>query len=208
MRFVILSCLFLAVAFYQLSGGADFDPKATLASRIDGPLPEPVEIDAETPEEIARVSLELTSMQEILSQRARRRLPNAVQARQVLRPTDDTSDVAELEPDVIVPVNFSEAAVIAPVKFGTAVDNEPVVTEAAAASTPLAIEVSNAILRSVSGSRVNVRGGPGTDFNVVASLSRGDQVEVINDPGNGWVQMRPVSGGPTGWMADFLLTDG
>ena len=63
-------------------------------------------------------------------------------------------------------------------------------------------------MRSVTGRSVNVRGGPGTDFSVVSRMTRGDQVEVLQDPGNGWVQMRPVGGGTTGWMADFLLSNG
>ncbi|MEO1555213.1 MAG: SH3 domain-containing protein, partial [Pseudomonadota bacterium] len=62
--------------------------------------------------------------------------------------------------------------------------------------------------RSVSGNSVNVRGGPGTNFSVVNRMVRGDKVEILQDPGQGWVQLRPVGGGPVGWMADFLLSDG
>ena len=67
---------------------------------------------------------------------------------------------------------------------------------------------SEANIRSVSGNRVNVRGGPGTEFQVVSKLGRGDSVEIIQDNGDGWVKMRPVDGGPEGWMADFLLSNG
>jgi len=61
-------------------------------------------------------------------------------------------------------------------------------------------------LRTVRGNRVNVRGGPGTDYEVVIRLGRGDAVEILQDNGDGWVKMRPLEGGPEGWMADFLLT--
>lgn len=61
-------------------------------------------------------------------------------------------------------------------------------------------------IRQVTGNRVNVRGGPGTDFDVVAQAVLGDEVEVIIDDGTGWVQLR-FEGGQTGWMADFLLSD-
>jgi len=61
-------------------------------------------------------------------------------------------------------------------------------------------------IRRVSGSRVNVRGGPGTTYGVVTKLLRGDEVEILQDNGDGWVLMRPLDGGPEGWMADFLLT--
>ncbi|MCR8824918.1 SH3 domain-containing protein [Photobacterium sp. TY 1-4] len=63
-------------------------------------------------------------------------------------------------------------------------------------------------MRSVSASRVNVRGGPGTQYGVVDNLTRGTQVEILQDPGNGWVKLRPIEGGAEGWMADFLLTSG
>ena len=63
-------------------------------------------------------------------------------------------------------------------------------------------------IRVVSGNRVNVRGGPGTGFDVVNRLVRGEEVEIIEDNGDGWVKMRPVSGGKEGWMADFLLASG
>jgi uncharacterized protein YgiM (DUF1202 family) len=55
---------------------------------------------------------------------------------------------------------------------------------------------------------VNVRGGPGTDFGIVTRLVRGDEVEILEDNGDGWVRLRLLGGGTEGWMADFLLTDG
>lgn len=71
------------------------------------------------------------------------------------------------------------------------------------------IEVgSDTAIRSVSGNRVNVRGGPGTDYQVVTKLGRGDSVEVIHDNGDGWVKMRSLGGGQEGWMANFLLSSG
>ena len=63
-------------------------------------------------------------------------------------------------------------------------------------------------IRTVSGNRVNVRGGPGTDFGIVTRLVRGDEVEILEDNGDGWVRLRLLGGGTEGWMADFLLTDG
>jgi uncharacterized protein YgiM (DUF1202 family) len=61
-------------------------------------------------------------------------------------------------------------------------------------------------LRNVSASRVNMRQGPGTDFNVVAKLTLGTEVEVLRDQGDGWVKLRVVDSGRVGWMADHLLT--
>jgi uncharacterized protein YgiM (DUF1202 family) len=63
-------------------------------------------------------------------------------------------------------------------------------------------------IRIVTGSLVNLRSGPGTNYEVVDQLARDTEVEVISDQGNGWVELRPVDGDITGWMSDSLLTKG
>jgi len=61
-------------------------------------------------------------------------------------------------------------------------------------------------IREVTAARVNMRNGPGQTFNVLAKLTAGQQVEILQDPGDGWVKLRVVDNGRVGWMADFLLT--
>lgn len=51
----------------------------------------------------------------------------------------------------------------------------------------------------------NVRGGQGTDHPVVGRLARNEDVLVVADPGNGWVQVRIEGDGVSGWMAKRLL---
>jgi uncharacterized protein YgiM (DUF1202 family) len=51
-----------------------------------------------------------------------------------------------------------------------------------------------------------MRNGPGQSFDVVGKLGNGERVEILQDPGDGWVKLRVVEGGRVGWMADFLLT--
>ena len=63
-------------------------------------------------------------------------------------------------------------------------------------------------VRRASGNRVNVRGGMSTNYGVVSKLTRGAEVRILEDNGNGWVRMQPMDGGEAGWMADFLLTSG
>jgi uncharacterized protein YgiM (DUF1202 family) len=63
-------------------------------------------------------------------------------------------------------------------------------------------------IRRVNGDLVNLRAGPGTSHAVVGQLPRGAAVEVLRDNGAGWIRLRPVNGGPEGWIADFLLTRG
>lgn len=62
-------------------------------------------------------------------------------------------------------------------------------------------------IREVTGRRVNMRQGPGTQFNVVSRLVAGENVEVLQSPGNGWLKLKVVSTGRVGWMADWLVSE-
>jgi uncharacterized protein YgiM (DUF1202 family) len=62
-------------------------------------------------------------------------------------------------------------------------------------------------VRIVSGDRTNVRGGLSTDYEVVGRLTRGVEVEVLDDNGDGWIEMRSLDGVTFGWMAEFPLRD-
>lgn len=200
-RFIFVTFAFLAWAFYEMSGGAEFDPEETRLARIDAPaLVEEEKLDtvvvqaapAPVPENVTRVALNLTSVDDVLRPAPTLRATPArvTQAQNAVV----TEAVAEEAPTIILPSLVTGAAVITPVEFGDE-----------GAQSALA---DAADLRSVTGNRVNVRGGPGTGYSIVSRLTRGDQVEILQDPGDGWIKMRPVAGGPVGWMADFLLNEG
>ncbi len=61
-------------------------------------------------------------------------------------------------------------------------------------------------LREVTGDRVNMRDGPGTDYGVIDRLGQGSVIEVIEIGVDGWVRVQVESSGLSGWMSDqFLL---
>ena len=60
-------------------------------------------------------------------------------------------------------------------------------------------------IRRVTGSRANMRSGPGTEFLALGSLTEGTQVSVLEEPGNGWIMLEVIATGETGWMADWLV---
>ena len=60
-------------------------------------------------------------------------------------------------------------------------------------------------LRVVTGSSVRMRSGPGTSNDIITSLTRGTEVAVLEDGGNGWVRLQVVETGAEGWMAERLL---
>ncbi|MEL6467694.1 MAG: SH3 domain-containing protein [Pseudomonadota bacterium] len=202
-RFIIVIFGFLAFAFYELSGGADFDATETRMARIE--IPTVVEetplaplavskATPELPENVSRVSLNLTSVNDVLRPQRTVRT-TAARERPAVVEEDAEAAVSEDEPTIILPSLIVDAAVITPVDFD-APEAEEVIQEGVRD------------VRAVAARSVNVRGGPGTNYSVVNQLTRGAEVEVLQDPGNGWVRLRPLDGGPVGWMADFLLSEG
>lgn len=217
-KFILLSFGFLGWAFYEMSGGADFVPASALVAPVDQTVlavvsadepATPVKTDEEPEEEITtssfvdtdppltapsnevtRVALNLTTLQDVLQE-------------ETTVPAEETADIQQDDTGVPVNPGFSVSSANTPAIIPSLV---------VSADTPLAEPVTLASvsgdIRTVSGNRVNVRGGPGTDFGIVSRLVRGDAVEVLQDDGNGWVLMRPVDGDVEGWMADFLLTNG
>lgn len=212
-RFILLSFGFLGWAFYEMSGGDEFESASARVARL-APAPEvtvsqvdqaPTQetetvvatvIDTDPPltTEVSRVSLNLTTLQD--AQEA------------VAAPVTETvPTTANVDPETGVAINTGLTlasadtpaiipSLIAPNDTGAAT----VQTASLQADTQ-----SSTDIRTVSGNRVNVRGGPGTNFDVVGRLVRGDAVEIIEDNGNGWVLMRAVDTGAQGWLADFLL---
>lgn len=112
----------------------------------------------------------------------------------------------------VVEIATAETAPIA-VSF-----SEPLVTRAAVIETPTAAEEAADLapaevtavaldMRAVSGNRVNMRTGPGTDYGVLDTLTRGTQAEVIEIDGSGWARVRVTDTNQVGWMAARLLAD-
>lgn len=59
--------------------------------------------------------------------------------------------------------------------------------------------------RQVTGTRVNLRSGPSTNFDAVTQLLRGEEVEILASQDNGWVKLRALDGSEIGWMSDSFL---
>ncbi|MEP4197977.1 MAG: SH3 domain-containing protein [Aliishimia sp.] len=194
-RFIVMTFAFLGWAFFEMSGGTDFEPASARLTNIKAdPLKPaaPTELasaskldDLDT--QVTRVSLNLTSVEDVLSGKTVRpaRLPQQAEA------TTVSLEIAAPEQ--------GESVSIIP-SLVTGADTSNVIQAAAVVQ-----ETTFTDIREVTGNRVNVRGGPSTSFGVVNRLVRGDEVEILEDTGNGWVRLRPIDGGEEGWMADFLL---
>lgn len=67
-------------------------------------------------------------------------------------------------------------------------------------------DAAPADIRSVTGSLVNMRAGPGASFEKITQLRLGTRVEVIDRSPNGWLYLRVAETGTEGWMAGWLVT--
>ena len=192
-KFIAIAFGFLGLAFYELSGGSDFDGEALRLSRVEvgtvkQGLPKIADAakdigsdDAEF--EVSRAALNLVSEEKskIIASVVTLAQPEKIEA----TPASLVVDVVE-EPlgELILP-----SLIVEPEAF-------EVITS-----------TSIQDVRIVSVDRVNVRSGPSTDYEVVGRLTRGVEVEVLDDNGGGWIEMRSLDGVTFGWMADFLLSD-
>lgn len=195
-RFILLSFVFLGCAFYEFSGGTEFQPeeparlakfKAKKAARDDAArkaeiaqknaAAEKLRATSSIPVGVQLASLDLSDTQSVLKGATGN--PNALAPRQTMFSTPSPTPVAELanvKGAVETPVDTVETA-------------KPEGTD----------------LRKVRSARVNMRNGPGTQYNVLGKLKRGDQVAVLQEPGNGWVKLRVMQSGRIGWMSASLL---
>lgn len=200
---ILLTFGFLGFALYQMSGGAEFVPASESKVTLSGAIVpnEPAVLVAETlpPADkvadpvVTRVALDLTTLQP--ADKAKAITQEELQEVAALATPDSATETVPSN------VNVLESGTTPAIIPSLIVPNDTgTVIQASAPAT------NN--FRMVKGSRVNVRNGPGTDYGVVTKLVKGDTVEILEDSGDGWVRMRPVDGGPSGWMADFLLTSG
>ena len=178
----MLSFAFMGWAFYEASGGADFQPGShkvvveDTVARADFNTTTPVIAPLVTPAVLTTpaepkpvVAVTMTSV------------PTTQRLIGTAAPTPEAS-LIRLGPEITEPTT-------------------EILTEEA---TPLT--VPEADVRFVSGNRVNMRNGPGTSYSVVATLPRDTEVEVLQDPGQGWVKLQVADTGHIGWMSARLLS--
>jgi uncharacterized protein YraI len=68
-----------------------------------------------------------------------------------------------------------------------------------------ATEVRESLFQAVTTTSMNVRSGPGTDYDIFGGLTAGQEVEVIGEV-EGWYEIR-LADGTIAWGADWLLVD-
>lgn len=264
-RFIFLTFGFMGWAFYEMSGGADFDPAgqrmARLSERETAPITESTTetgtLVTAAAEEVARkrilqdqriakdraadriddakvtrVALNLTTLSDLPRAGDRAMVEKAVATPAVSKPavnkalaTRDAGAINDTGAKAIkAAVTALQTAGYTTTSSGTSETAGYSVTSTGTpaiipslidpndagqvAQTTTRISTSQNDIRTVTGNRVNVRRGPGTNFGIVGKLGAGDAVKVIEDNGAGWVRLRALDSNEMGWMAEFLLSAG
>jgi len=190
-KFIIATFLMLGWAFYEFSGGSDFEPGR--------------EIVAETTiEEIAPV---IETTEEAVASASVPIIEDTAPAEEVTvaAVTLDTTPV--VDPIAAEPEIQTLASISAALESAAAAEATPEATASTLTFEPTQVTASaaSADIRSVAGSRVNMRSGPGTDYGVLATLPRGTEAEVLEVDVTGWARIRIIGSGQIGWMAERLL---
>lgn len=204
-RFVALSFLLLAWAFYELSGGSDFVPRG-----MRPPQPEPRAETGATPREamtqLASVTLKPKPVIAPRQTGAAAEPTMTAQARQAAR-------LEQLRAGLGQSLSFaagdgSAAGLGAGLELASLAQGAAGLHQAEAQmpeDEPAPIAEPARDLREVAGLRVNMRDGPGTIYPVIARLQIGDKVEVLSESGTGWLRLRTVDSRQIGWVAASLI---
>ncbi|SLN22244.1 Bacterial SH3 domain protein [Falsiruegeria litorea R37] len=205
MRFVLISFAFLGFAFYELSGGADFEPRGVRPAQPEklaytpAPKPKPVA------EPVTAVAL--VAKPALTPRKAKTVEPEPVAAPE-LTSDEAAQKLAQLAPGFQAGLNgFGEnvgaGLTLASLQQGaTSLQRNTEVTEPQVAEP----EQPKADIREILGTRVNMRDGPGTIYPVVGRLNIGHQVEVLGESGTGWLRLRVLPEQQMGWIAASLVS--
>lgn len=211
-KFVILSFAVLGWAFYELSGGADFEPPQRPESA------DPVVAQAEPAHSrpASRTRLAVRTETPTLTRRnpapaAPAQAPAPVEPEAVaeeriqirfgpqpLPPADPNN------PGMLVSLEQSKTQFATPLATfdpNAIPEDEPAPERVAAVAAAPAPD-----LREIRGTRVNMRDGPGTIYPVISRLRLGQEIEVLSDSGTGWLRVRVLPQQTLGWVAASLVT--
>lgn len=186
-KFIFLSFLFMAWSFYELSDGADFVPASTrMTAQSETSEDNTAEKSAFRPDASVQVPAPAVS----------------VENTQQTDPAPDLVSVAATMPEPETPP--VEAS---PTEISVAAEEPEVVFSLASLEEAPEFFLSkpDRDIRTVQGFQANMRSGPGTDFHILDQLAGGTEVEILEDPGEGWIKIRRLDVETSGWVSATLL---
>jgi len=218
-RFIFVSFAFLAWAFFELSGGTDFQPpvqpSVQPSAAMTPPAPKPaIALATATTKERPVKAATLVASPAIESPEPTRPEPQPAAHAPVAAP--DIETVARLDQIrtslnqglSLFPDSDSNAQplTLASLEQGAAGLGTAPVPEETPPTKPVEVAPPPADIREITGTRVNMRDGPGTIYPVVTKLTIGHEVEVLGDSGTGWLRLRSLPEQQIGWISASLVS--
>lgn len=232
-RFVFVSFAFLAWAFYELSGGADFQPRVAETQPVSqtGTARTKATPPAKVRTVKASTLVASPAIAPAIALADAARVETAQVRESVASPEPATLPVATASgtgPDLETVANldqirnslsqglslFPDSApiaqplMLASLEQGAAgLKTAPVVATGDTTTTkPAEWTPAPADIREITGTRVNMRDGPGTIYPVISRLTIGHEVEVLSDSGTGWLRLRTMPEHQIGWISSSLVS--
>ncbi|MEP3329920.1 SH3 domain-containing protein [Sedimentitalea sp.] len=213
MRLVLASFAVMALVFYELSGGSEFQPPerpqvaaSSLKTEVEQ-TPRRVSIVADKP--VRTIPTTLSDQPAVV--------PAVADEAEIVEtrvPSPELQQVrASLSQGLTLVTDGAQAAdlSLASLELGaTGLRTTTSGTETDTADgTPRQADLfasQEADIREITGTRVNMRDGPGTIYPIIARLSIGQSVEVLSESGTGWLRLRTMPGQQLGWISASLVS--
>jgi len=214
-RFIFVSFAFLAWAFFELSGGTDFQPPVQPSVAMTPSAAKPA-IASATPTTKARPVKAAALV-----------ASPAIEAPEPARPAQQpTAKVPDADPDIETVAQLdqirtslnqglslfpdldsnAQSLTLASLEQGAAGLGTAPIPEETSPTKAVEVAPPPADIREITGTRVNMRDGPGTIYPVVTKLTIGHEVEVLGDSGTGWLRLRSLPEQQIGWISASLVS--
>lgn len=176
--YIIVTFALLFWLYYVASGGGAFEPEAWPEAPVARVAPAP----APEPEPMEPAETSLPSEE-----------PDA-------SPAPDQAAILGALSEATPSPDLSGANLDSAFSFTEPVAPLEIAPEAIAAAPAPAVEMVK-----ISGSRVNIRSGPGTENAVVLTLDGGTVIEALSITDSGWIEIRLPDGAGIGWVSATLV---
>ena len=196
-RLIVITFAALGWCFYVISGGPDFEPRGLRADQPErvAAAPKPSTVaPAQVSELVTSVAARAPTV---------RAQPDLAVEEVVVFVTEDAS----LGSFSGLTVFEDQDANITLASLEDGVAGLRQITE----DTPQEAVESAALpepekdIREISGTRVNMRDGPGTIYPIIGKATIGQKVEVLSESGTGWLRLRVLPQQQVGWISSSLV---
>jgi len=118
-----------------------------------------------------------------------------------------TEQVATVAPVEAPAPEVTRAALVRPVEVVAPVVVAPEPAPIQTVAIPEPAPEPEHLIWFVTGSRVNVREGPSTDYLVLGKVTYGEAAQIVSDPDADWVKIRIEGDGVEGFIMKRFMTD-